>query len=151
MTHKHAALAAAVAALLAAPAYAQNADCSVSSSNLQSNCPDTNVLGAGSSTMSSGSTVTNSSGASVSSGTGVTVTPGVPSASVTVTPSSTTVAMPSAHLLPGGATVEASSTTVLGGPSGTASGSRTVITRYWVNVPANVENRADFQRWTRLK
>jgi len=26
-----------------------------------------------------------------------------------------------------------------------------VVTNYWVNVPAGVEHRADFQRWMRLK
>jgi hypothetical protein len=60
--------------------------------------------------------------------------------------------MPSTHLLPGGANVQASSTTVLGGPAGPGvSGTQTVVTRYWVNVPANVERRADFQRWKSLK
>ena len=96
------------------------------------------------------STVTSSTGATVSSGTGVAVTPGAPSASVTVTPS-TSVAVPSAHMLPGGAMVQSSSTTVLGGPSGDVSGTKTEVNTYWVNVPANAPNRYDFQSWQSLK
>jgi hypothetical protein len=96
------------------------------------------------------SAVTSSSGASVSSGTGVTVTPGVPTATVTVTPS-TSVAVPSRHLLPGGAMVQRSSTTVLGGPSGDVAGTRTEISTYWANVPADAPNRYDFQRWQSLR
>lgn len=98
--------------------------------------------------------VTSSSGASVSSGTGMVVTPGAPSTSVAVIPSTsvTVPAVPGNHLLPGAATVQASSTTVLGGPAAPGvSGSQTVVTRYWVNVPANVTSRADFQRWMALR
>lgn len=149
MTLKHAALAAATAAVLAAPAFAQTTDCRISSSNLASDCSTTTTLGAGPATMS-GSTVTNSSGTSVSSGTGVTVTPGAPSTSVTVMPS-TSVAVSTTHLLPGGANVPANSTTVLGGPAGNASGSQSVVTTYWTNVPADAMNRWDFQRWTHLR
>ena len=94
--------------------------------------------------------VTSSTGASVTSSTGVTVTPGAPSASVTVTPS-TSVAAQSHRLLPGGAMVERSSTTVLGGPSGDAAGTKTQVTTYWANVPANAAGRYDFQRWQSLK
>lgn len=119
MTTKHAAVAAAIAAVLAAPVYAQ-------------------------------STVINSSGASMTSSTGVIVTPGAPSASVAVVPS-TSLAIPTTRLLPGGATVQSSATTVLGGPAGDVSGTQTVTTRYWVNVPPDVEHRSDFQRWMRLK
>lgn len=95
-------------------------------------------------------TVSSGTGATVSSSTGIPVTPGAPSASVTVIPS-TAVAVPSAHLLPGGAMVERSSTTVLGGPAGDASGSKTQVTTYWVNVPPNAQNRYDFQSWQSLK
>jgi hypothetical protein len=95
--------------------------------------------------------VTSSTGASVSSGTGVTVTPGAPSASVAVTPSTTTVAAPSQRMLPGGTMVQQSSTTTMGGPAGEVSGSQTIVTRYWANVPAGAERRADFQRWQRLR
>jgi len=93
------------------------------------------------------SSVSSSTGAMVGSGTGM---PVGTSASVTVMPS-TTSAIPSAHLLPGGAMVQRSSTTVLGGPAGDASGTKTVVTQYWTNVPAGVERRADFQRWQSLK
>lgn len=95
-------------------------------------------------------TVTTSSGATVQSNSGVLVTPGVPSAAVTVLPAATAV-VPSELLLPGGAAVQASSTTVLGGPSGNVSSSKTVVTNYWINVPANVEGRADFRRWQSLR
>jgi hypothetical protein len=100
-----------------------------------------------------GGMVSSSSGTSVSSGTGVIVGQGAPSSSVTVLPStSTTVAtIPGNRVLPGAATVQASQTTVLGGPGPGISGSQTVVTNYWVNVPANAENRADFQRWMHLK
>ena len=94
--------------------------------------------------------VTSSSGASVNSSTGVTVTPGVPTASVTVIPS-TSVAVPSRHLLPGGAMVQQSSTTVLGGPSGDVAGTKTEINTYWANVPADAQRDANFHRWQQLK
>lgn len=97
------------------------------------------------------SSVTSSTGATVSSGTGVVVTPGAPSASVTVTPSTTVVAAPKPHLLPGGSLVQHSQTTVLGGPSGTAAGTKTEVTTYWANVPADAPRDASFQRWQRLK
>jgi hypothetical protein len=93
------------------------------------------------------SSVSSSTGAMVGSGTGM---PVGTSASVTVMPS-TTSAIPSAHLLPGGAMVQRSSTTVLGGPAGDVSGTKTVVTQYWTNVPAGVEHRADFQRWQSLR
>src|SRR4051812_47501093 len=88
MTHKHAALAIAIAALLSAPAFAQSP--------------------AGTSAGVS---------ASANANTSVTVTP------------STSVAVPTANLLPGGVMAPAGSTTVLGGPSGDASGTQTVTTR----------------------
>jgi hypothetical protein len=97
------------------------------------------------------SSVSSGSGAGVTSGSGDTVTPAMPAASVTVQPSTTTTAQPSPRLLPGGAMLQYSSTTVMGGPSGEASGTKTEITRYWVNVPANATSNADFQRWQRLK
>jgi hypothetical protein len=96
------------------------------------------------------STVTNSTGIGVSSGTGVPVTPGAPSATVTVMPS-TSVAVPNHALLPGGAMVQHSSTTVLGGPSGDVAGSKTVINSYWANVPADVTRDDNFRRWQQLK
>lgn len=95
-------------------------------------------------------TVTNSTGASVNAASGVVVTPGVPSATVTVTPS-TTVAVPSHALLPGGAMVQHSSTTILGGPSGDAAGTKTEIHTYWANVPADAQADLSFRRWQQLK
>lgn len=94
------------------------------------------------------SSVSTGTGGSVSSGTGLLVAPA--SASVTVMPS-TTVAVPTARLLPGGAMVQRSSTTVLGGPAGDVSGSKSIVTDYWVNVPSGAERRDDFQRWQSLK
>lgn len=96
------------------------------------------------------SSVTSSSGIGVNSGTGVPVTPGAPSATVTVMPS-TSVAVPNHALLPGGAMVQHSSTTVLGGPSGDVAGTKTVINSYWANVPADVTRDGNFQRWQQLK
>ena len=94
------------------------------------------------------SSVSTGTGGMVSSGTGQLVAPA--SASVTVMPS-TAVAVPSARLLPGGAMVQRSSTTVLGGPAGDVSGSQSIVTDYWVNVPSGAERRDDFQRWQSLK
>ena len=96
------------------------------------------------------SNVTNSTGIGVTSGTGVAVTPGAPSASVTVIPSTAT-AVSSHALLPGGAMVQNSSTTVLGGPSGDVAGTKTQINTYWANVPADVQRDGNFQRWQQLK
>ena len=93
------------------------------------------------------SSVSSSSGVAVSSGTGL---PVGSSASVTVIPS-TASAVPSAQLMPGGAMIQRSSTTVLGGPAGDVSGTKTVVTDYWVNVPAGAQNRSDFNRWQSLK
>ena len=99
-----------------------------------------------------GNAINSSSGSSVSSGTGVIVSQGAPSSSVTVLPSTSVAATPHTHPFPGGTQVQASQTTVMGGPAaGGISGSRTTVTRYWVNVPAGVEHRSDFQRWTHLK
>ena len=137
----HAGLAFAASAVLAAPVFAQSLVCDTAN-NLCA--PSTAILGAG--------PVTSSSGAAITSGTGVVVTPGVPSA-IAVAPSSNVAAvLPSGQLLPGGTMVQ-SSTTVLGGPPAVVTGpaSTTVVTRYWVNVPAGVESRADFQRWMHLR
>lgn len=119
MNHKHLALAAAAAAaFLAAPSFAQTA-------------------------------VQSGTAATVHSGTGVTVTQ-PNDATVTVVPH-TASAVPTAHLMPGGAMVPYSSTTTLGGPGESMSGSKTVTTHYWVNVPADAQHRLDFQRWQRLE
>jgi hypothetical protein len=96
------------------------------------------------------SSVSSSSGMAVNSGTGVVVTPGVPTVTVIATPSSS-VAVQSHSLLPGGAMVESSSTAVLAGPSGDVSGSKTVITNYWANVPGDASQRGEFQRWQQLR
>jgi hypothetical protein len=97
-----------------------------------------------------GATVNSGTGTTVNSSSGVPVTPGAPAGNVTVIPSTSTTAA-SAHLLPGGAMVQRSSTTVLGGPAGDASGTKTEVTTYWVNVPKNAQNRYDFQSWQSLK
>lgn len=84
--------------------------------------------------------------ATVGSGTGVTVT-SPNDATVTVTPH-TASAVPTARLMPGGTMQAHGSTTTLGGPG--ASNTKTVLTRYWVNVPADAQQRLDFRRWQRL-
>lgn len=135
MNRKHA-LAVAAAAFLAAPVFAQSNACTLSSDNLQMTCPSTTILGAG--------PVMSSSGTVVTSGTGLVVTPGAPSSTVVVAPGS--------RVLPGASNVQASQTTILGGPAaGGIASSQTIVTRYWVNVPAGVEGRSDFQRWMNLK
>jgi hypothetical protein len=126
---KHAALAIAIAAVVSVPVFAQ-----------------------------SGAVISSSSGTYVNSGTGLLVTPGVPIDTVAVLPGGTvlpsgTVLLPAtSHLLPGAVQVQSSTTTVMGAaPAVGVSGSRTIVTNYWVNVPAGVEHRADFQRWLALK
>jgi hypothetical protein len=109
---------------------------------------------ASTSAFAEGGMVYSSGGSSVSSGTGVLVGQGAPSSSVTVIPSSSVAVttVPGNRLLPGAATVQANSTTVMGGPAaGGISGSQTVTTTYWVNVPGGVQYRSDFQRWQSLK
>ena len=141
MNRKHAALAVAAAAVLSAPVFAQTI-CDASGTT----CTTTTILGAG--------PVMSSNGAYINSGTGMIVDQGVPSSSVTVLPSSSVAVstVPGNRLLPGAAQLQASQTTVLGGPAaGGVSGSQTIVTNYWVNVPANAESRGDFQRWLRLK
>lgn len=93
--------------------------------------------------------VTSSTGASVSSGTGIVVTPSLPEASVTVVPSTVAV-IPDGPLLPGGTMVQYNTTTVMGAP-GAPAGTTTKVTRYWVNVPADVASWDSFQRWQRLR
>ena len=95
--------------------------------------------------------VSSSTGVTVTSGTGVVVTPGAPSASVTVTPSTVATAMPQPHMLPGGTMVQRSSTTVLGGPAPGISGTKTEVTTYWANVPADAGRDDSFRRWQALK
>ena len=98
------------------------------------------------------SSVSSSTGAPVTSSTGAAVTPGAPSASVTVKPTTSTTATAAPRLLPGAAMVQRSSTTVLGGPAGPGvSGTKTEITTYWTNVPADAARDANFQRWQSLK
>jgi len=82
---------------------------------------------------SQSSTVTSSTGIPVTSGTGIGVTPGVPIASTAIIP---------------GAVISSSGTTTV---MGSAPGSTTTITRYWVNVPVGVENDPSFRRWQNLK
>lgn len=94
--------------------------------------------------------VQSATGASVSSGTGLVVTPGVPSATV-VAPAATVVApVPTVAVVPtpwmSGAVVAQAGTSEL-----VDGNTKTVVTRYWVNVPANVTADADFQRWQRLR
>ena len=87
--------------------------------------------------------VQSGTGATVSSGTGVVVTPGAPGAAVAV-PTHTVGVMPSATVS-GGVVAQAGTTESVNGNT------RTVVTRYWVNVPAGVERDAEFQRWQRLR
>jgi hypothetical protein len=143
MNRKHAALAVAAAAVLSAPVFAQSTLCDASATSCTTTT--TTILGAG--------PVMSSNGAVINSGTGVIVGQGAPSTSVTVLPSSVAMTtVPSNRLLPGAAQLQASQTTVLGGPAaGGVTGSTTVVTNYWVNVPANAERRGDFQRWLSLK
>jgi hypothetical protein len=94
--------------------------------------------------------VQSSTGTTVSSGTGLVVTPGVPSATV-VAPGTTvvapvpTVAVVSTPWMSGAVVAQAGTSESVNGNS------KTLVTRYWVNVPPNVTADADFQRWQRLR
>jgi hypothetical protein len=80
----------------------------------------------------------------VTSGTGVAVTPGVMSSTSTVTTAPAVASMPASRYY--------GATTVQYATSESVSGNqRTVVTKYWANVPAGVERDANFQRWQRLK
>jgi hypothetical protein len=132
------------AVVLSAPVFAQTGD-PTAGAGADVNANTGATMGAGSSSYG----VSSGGGIGVTSGTGIAVQPAA-NASVTVTPS-TSVAIPSAHLMPGGVMAPAGSTTTLGGPSGDISGSQTVTTRYWVNVPAGAERDPTFQRWQSLR
>ncbi|HEX7892077.1 MAG TPA: hypothetical protein VF522_22195 [Ramlibacter sp.] len=82
-------------------------------------------------------------GAAVTSGTGVVVTPGAPSATV-VAPAGTVAVLPAATIS-GAVLVPAGTTETV------SANSKTIVTRYWVNVPAGVERDPEFQRWMRLR
>lgn len=86
--------------------------------------------------------VNSGSGATVTSGTGVVVSPSV--SATAVVPAGTVVAAPKASITD--ASVVAAGTT-----ESVNGNTRTVVTRYWVNVPAGVEREAEFQRWQRLR
>ena len=86
--------------------------------------------------------VQSAGGVAVSSGTGVVVTPGVTTASVMP---ATTVAVTPTATMAGAVVAQAATSEAVNGNT------RTVTTRYWVNVPAGVERDADFQRWQRLR
>lgn len=145
--------AATLAAVLASPVLAQDSNSATPGST---GGPQTGSSTTAPATISRGSSlpsgvVSSGTGSAVSSGTGLAVTPSMSGAAVAVTPSSA-LPHPNAHLLPGGTMVQANSTTTMGGPSGPGvSGTRTVVTHYWVNVPANVEGRSDFRRWMNLR
>lgn len=88
--------------------------------------------------------VHSSSSIPVTSGTGVVVTPGVVSSTTVVTTAPAVASMPAPRY--------SGATTVQYGTSESVSGdTRTIVTRYWANVPAGVADDDDFQRWQRLK
>lgn len=90
-----------------------------------------------------GAVVTAGTGAVVTSGTGVIVTPGVPAG--TVVAPGTTVAVVPAATVSGAVLVPAGTSETVAGNS------KTIVTRYWVNVPPGVERDPEFQRWMRLR
>lgn len=90
-----------------------------------------------------GAVVTSGTGPVVTSGTGVIVTPGVPAG--TVAAPGATVAVVPAATVSGAVLVPAGTSEVVAGNS------KTIVTRYWVNVPPGVEREPEFQRWMRLR
>lgn len=88
--------------------------------------------------------VHSSSNIPVTSGTGVVVTPGVVSSTTLVTTAPAVASMPAARYS-GAVMAQAGTSESVSGDT------RTIVTRYWANVPAGVERDADFQRWQRLK
>lgn len=91
----------------------------------------------------SGAVVSAGTGPVVTSGTGVIVTPGAPSATV-VAPATTVAVVPAATV--SGAVLAPAGTNEI-----VAGNSKTIVTRYWVNVPPGVERDPEFQRWMRLR
>ena len=88
--------------------------------------------------------VQSSSNIAVTSGTGVVVTPGVVSSTTVVTTAPAVASMPASRYYGG--------TTVQYGTSESVDGNnRTIVSRYYSNVPAGVLDDDDFQRWQRLK
>jgi hypothetical protein len=87
------------------------------------------------------SQVQSSTGVGVQSSTGISVTPGA--SNVVVTPGTPNV-VPKAHI-PGAVMAQADSRTSVEGNT------RTTVTTYWANVPANATNDATFRRWQSLR
>lgn len=77
--------------------------------------------------------VVSATGPTVTSGTGIVVTPGVPALA------------PAVVQAPGAMVAQAGSTTSVNGNT------TTTVTRYWVNVPGDVQRDASFQRWQALR
>jgi len=89
--------------------------------------------------------VQSSTGATVSSGTGVAVTPGVSSSTTVATGPVRTVAVLPQPTINGAVMAQAGSTETVNGNT------KTVVTRYWVNVPRGIVGDDEFERWQRLR
>lgn len=155
-----------VASLLAlaaaGPALAQSAGASAGGSAGASGGISAGTSGTGSAGASAGGSTT--AGGTSAGTTGVVTGSGTGSATVTATgvapadgsnaaalppdyaslPASPDVALAAYRVLPGAVVVPAAVVSAVDGNS------RVTVTRYWVNVPAGVEQHASFQRWQRL-
>lgn len=89
--------------------------------------------------------VQSSTDVAVTSGTGVVVTPGVPAQGVLVTPGIRTVEAVPAPTIDGAVVAQAGTQEIVNGNT------RTVVTRYWVNVPRGANVDDEFERWQRLR
>jgi dihydroxyacetone kinase-like predicted kinase len=90
------------------------------------------------------STVQSSTGATVTSGTGAVVTPGVSSSTTVIAPIRTVEVLPQ-PTINGAVLAQAGSTETVNGNT------KTVTTRYWVNVPRGAMVDDEFERWQRLR
>lgn len=80
----------------------------------------------------------------VTSGTGMVVTPGTSSDTMVMVPPRTVAVLPT-PTIDGAVIAQAGSTETVNGNT------RTVTTRYWVNVPPGANVDDEFERWQRLK
>lgn len=89
--------------------------------------------------------VQSSTDVAVTSGTGVVVTPGVPAQGVLVSPGIRTVEAVPTPTIDGAVVAQAGTQEIVNGNT------RTVVTRYWVNVPRGANVDDEFERWQRLR
>lgn len=89
--------------------------------------------------------VTSSSSTTVTTGTGGPVVAASSTTTTTATATAPAVGPSTTMMIPGGVMAQADSSETVNGNT------RTVVTRYWANVPPDVQRHAGFQRWQALR